>query len=207
MPEEWLSLGGVARLLGVHPSTARLWADRGVLPVHRTQGRHRRFLRREIELWLQTRRSTGASEADLVIQNALRNTRFSISEGRLNAEAWYSKLDEDARTQYRVSGRDLLQGLIGFLTSDGKQAIAQAEALGYEYAARARRYGLSSLEATQAFLFFRNMLSESMLSVYESAAVHSPHAWSDMFRKINEFTDHILVVILETYEVLQKGSR
>ena len=137
----------------------------------------------------------------------MRNTRFQISEGRLAAEPWYAKLDEEAREQYRVSGRALLQGLIQALSSNGEQAAAEAEALGYEYASRGRRYGLSSVEATHALLFFRNMLIESMLSVYESAAVHSPHAWSNMFRKINEFTDHILITILETYEAYQRASR
>lgn len=207
MPEEWLSLGDVAQILGVHPSTVRSWSDQGVLPVHRTKGGHRRYRRGEIELWLQSQRSDPPEEADLMIQNALRNTRFRISEGRLQAEPWYNKLDENARQQYRMSGRALLQGLINYLTSDGQQAISEAQALGYEYAARGRRYGLNSVEATHAFLFFRNMLIETMLSMYESAAVQSAHAWSDMFRKINAFTDQILIKILETYEVYQQARR
>ncbi|MFM8321959.1 MAG: helix-turn-helix domain-containing protein [Chloroflexota bacterium] len=204
---EWLSLGDVAQILGVHPSTVRSWSDQGVLPVHRTKGGHRRYMRSEVDLWLLAQRSTGAGEANLVVQNALRNLRFQISEGHLANEAWYLKLDEDAREQYRVSGRGLMQGLIHALYIDPTQAHAEAEALGYEYASRGRRYGMSSVEATHAFLFFRNLLIDSMLSVYESAAVHSPHAWSSMFRKINEFTDAILVTILETYEAYQRSSR
>ncbi len=41
--DEWLSLSDAARLLGVHPSTVRLWSDKGVLPTHRTSGGHRRY--------------------------------------------------------------------------------------------------------------------------------------------------------------------
>lgn len=206
-PLEWMSLGQVADLLGVHPSTVRLWSDRGVLPVHRTHGGHRRYLRHEIDLWLQSQRLEGRGEMDVVVQNALRATRFQISEGRLAQESWYRKLDEEARQQYRFSGRALLQGMINFLNADGGMAEAEAEALGYEYASRGRRYGLSSVEATRAFLFFRNMLLESMLEVYESAAVHSPHAWGAMFRKINDFTDQVLVKILDTYEAYQQAER
>jgi len=33
------------------------------------------------------------------------------------------------------------------------------------------------------------MLLESLLVVSASAAVHSPNAWRDMFKKITEFTD------------------
>ncbi len=65
---------------------------------------------------------------------------------------------------------------------------------------------MSAVDATHAFLFFRNTLFESMLAVYEAAAVRSPHAWSNMFRKINEFTDTILITILETFEVYQRGE-
>jgi excisionase family DNA binding protein len=203
---EWLSLGDVAELLGVHPSTVRSWSDQGILPVHRTKGGHRRYRRSELDLWIQSRRADGSSEVNLVVQNALRNTRFQISEGRLQAEPWYGKLDDEARRQYRMSGRALLQGLINYLTIDGAGADSEAEALGYEYASRGRRNGLDSVEATHAFLFFRNMLLESMLKMYESAAVSSPHAWSDMFRKINEFTDRILIKIMETYEVYRRSD-
>ncbi|MBN1145700.1 MAG: helix-turn-helix domain-containing protein [Anaerolineales bacterium] len=207
MGSEWLSLGDVARLLGVHPSTVRSWSDAGALPVHRTNGGHRRYRRGEVDLWMQSQRADGGDEVDLVVQNALRTTRFQISEGRLQAEDWYRKLDDEARDQYRVSGRALLQGLINYLHSDDRKASAEAEALGYEYASRGRRYGLSSVEATHAFLFFRNVLLESMLGVYEAAAVRSPHAWSDMLRKIGDFTDQILITILETYEAYQRASR
>lgn len=205
--DEWLSLGEVARLLGVHPSTVRLWSDHGALPVHRTRGGHRRYRLNEVNLWLQTQRADGVGEASLVVQTALRSMRFQISEGRLDSQSWYRKLDEEAREQYRLSGRNLMQGLINFLNSDAGQAQSEAEAIGYEYASRGRRCGLDATEAVQAFLFFRNGLIEAMLSMYESAAVRSPHAWSAMFRRLNDFTDQILVTILETYDAYRRASR
>jgi excisionase family DNA binding protein len=207
MSGEWLNLSEVSTLLGVHPSTVRNWSDLGHLPVHRTRGGHRRFKRSEVELWMQSQRPGAPDEGHLVVQNALRNTRMQISEGRLQSQAWYLKLDEDARAQYRSSGRNLLQGLLGYLSSDGEVAEAEARSLGYEYASRGRRCGLSAAEATLAFLFFRNVLLESMLGVYEAAAVQSPNAWSNMFRKINAFTDQIQITLLETYDAYQRGNR
>lgn len=207
MQSEWLSLSDVAQILGVHPSTVRSWSDQGILPVHRTNGGHRRYWRGEVDLWVQSQRANGLDEINLMVQNALRNTRFHISEGRLKAEAWYNKLDDEARDLYRASGRNLMQGLINSINSPDDRAITEAEALGYEYASRGRRYGLNSVEAANAFLFFRNMLIESMLKMYEAAAVRSPHAWSNMFRRINEFTDRILITILETYEAYYRATR
>lgn len=207
MSGEWLNLSEVSRILGVHPSTVRNWSDRGHLPVHRTQGGHRRFRRSEVELWMQSQRPDAPEEGHLVVQNALRSTRLQISEGRLESERWYQKLDEEARSQYRRSGRNLLQGLLGFLSTDGSVAEAEARSLGYEYASRGWRCDLSAAEASLAFLFFRNLLLESMLTVFEAAAVRSPSAWSNMFRKINAFTDQIQITLLETYDAYQRGNR
>jgi excisionase family DNA binding protein len=204
--ENWLSLSDAADLLGVHPSTVRSWSDQGVLPVHRTQGGHRRYLRSEINLWMEAKRGGEVPELNLVVQSALRSTRFQISEGRLKDEVWYNKLDDEARQQYRISGRALLQGLINAITTTDPLDVPEAEALGYEYASRGHRYGLNSVEAAHAFLFFRNVLLDSTLAVLEAAAVRSPHAWSDMFRRMTDFTDRILMKLLETYDLYQKRS-
>jgi hypothetical protein len=42
-----------------------------------------------------------------------------------------------------------------------------------------------------------------MLSVFQSASVSSPQAWGDMLRRINAFTDQIMVALLDTYEAYQ----
>lgn len=205
---EWLSLGEAAEFLGVHPSTIRNWSDQGLLPVHRTQGGHRRFLRSEVELWRQSRQAGDqTAEFRLIIQNALRSTRLQIAEGRLKDEPWYNKLDEEAREQYRRSGRSLLQGLIAYLNADDELGMAEARSLGYEYAARGRRYGLSVVEATHAFLFFRNTLIDAMLAAFESAAINSPYAWSHMLRQVTAFTDHIALSLLETFSAYQGAGK
>lgn len=207
MTSEWMNLSEAARMLGVHPSTVRSWSDQGHLPTHRTQGGHRRYKRNEIELWIQSRQEEGAGGSYLVMQKALKSIRLQISEGRLASQEWYQKLDEEARAQYRLSGRAMLQGLVGYLTTNEDTAESEARSLGYEYASRGWRYGLGAAEASRAFLFFRNVLVDSMLSLYESAALHSSSSWSEMFRKINSFTDQIQLTLLETYDAYQRGSR
>ncbi len=205
MDDQWLSLSEVAELVGVHPSTIRTWADQGRLPVHRTQGGHRRFRRSEVELCMRSQRINSPGEIGTMIQSALKRTRMQIGEGRLEAEEWYHKLNSEARDQYRESGRALLQGLISSLTNDEPENIAEARALGYEYASRGMRCGLTCAEATHAFLFFRSLLLDSMLSVYESAAIRSADLWGNMFRRTNHFTDQILITLLETYETYKRN--
>ncbi len=203
MAAEWLSLSEAAAILGVHPSTVRSWSDKGRLPVHRTQGGHRRFRRADVELWTQSQQIQSPDGADLVAQNALGRTRFQISEGRIKEEPWYHKLDRDARRQYRRSGRSLLQGLTRFLQSDRDLAASEAQALGFEYAAIARRCGLQSAEAVRAFLFFRNLLVDSMITIYETAVIQSPYVWGDTLRKINTFTDQVLLALLDRYQAFE----
>ena len=205
--EKWLSLSQAAELLGVHPSTVRLWSDKGQLPVHRTQGKHRRYRRSEVELWAKTARQPRSLEPESVVQHALGRMRFQIGEGNLETEPWYQKLDDEARRQYRVSGRVLVQGLANYLASEGEEAIAEARSFGYEYASRGRRYNLDSIDAARAFLFFRNALLESIVAVYQEAKIPSGAAWGEMLHRVHAFTDQILLSLLETYQAFENNHR
>ena len=207
MADEWLSLSDAAKLLGVHPSTVRLWSDKGVLPVHKTQGGHRRYKKGEILLWSQTNSRSGneAIAPEGMMQEVVKNVRMHISEGRLEAETWYQKLDEDARVQYRMSARSLFQGLMNYVATNGEEAATEAYAIGYEYASRARRYQLSYVDAARAFMFFRDTLVESVIKVYSEANVPSKQA-TDMYTKIHTFTDEILISLLETYRKLENAN-
>ena len=208
MTDEWLSLSDAAKLLGVHPSTVRLWSNKGVLPVHKTQGGHRRYKRGEILLWAETNSKSReeAIEPEGMMNEVVKNVRMQISEGRLEAESWYQKLDEEARKQYRLSSRSLFQGLMNYIATNGEAAATEAYAIGYEYASRARRYNLTYVDAAKAFLFFRDTLVESVSKVYSEAHVSSKRA-TEMYTKMHTFTDEILISLLETYRKLENANQ
>ncbi len=204
--DEWLSLSDAAQVLGVHPSTVRLWSDKGVLPVHKTQGGHRRYKRSEISLWAESSQRSREIEPEKMMQEVIRNVRMQISEGSLQAESWYKKLDENARVQYRMSARSLFHGLMNYISANDDEAASEAYAIGYEYASRARRYSLSYVDAAKAFLFFRDALIESVIKVYSDAKVPASQA-TQMYSKMHTFTDGILISLLQTYESLGNTSR
>jgi excisionase family DNA binding protein len=208
MTDEWLSLSAAAKVLGVHPSTVRLWSDKGVLPTHKTQGGHRRYKHNEISLWAQAHQASRASliEPEHMLQEVIKTVRVQISEGRLQAESWYQKLDEDARAQYRLSARSLFHGLMTYIATNGKESDSESYAIGYEYASRARRYNLNYVDAARAFLFFRNTLIESVIKVYSDANVPSGQT-AEIFGKMHSFTDEILISLLQTYEALENVNR
>jgi excisionase family DNA binding protein len=207
MTNEWLSLSDAAKLLGVHPSTIRLWSDKGAIPVHKTQGGHRRYKRGEILLWAESNSKSKKEtiEPEGMMNEVVKNVRMQISEGRLQEESWYQKLDEEARIQYRMSARSLFQGLMTYVATNGEEAATEAYAIGYEYASRARRYNLSYVDAARAFLFFRDTLVESVIKVYSEANVPARRA-TDIYTKIHTFTDEILISLLDTYRKLENAN-
>ncbi|MBI5955252.1 MAG: MerR family DNA-binding transcriptional regulator [Chloroflexi bacterium] len=204
MMEKWLSLSGAAKVLGVHPSTVRLWSDKGILPVHKTQGGHRRYKHGEISLWAESNQKPHEIEPERMMQEVSKNVRMQISEGHLQAESWYQKLDEDARTQYRMSGRSLFHGLMTYVATNGADAANEAYAIGYEYASRAHRYSLNYVDAVRAFLFFRNTLINSVIKVYQEANVPSGQT-AETFGRMYSFTDDILVSLLQTFQTLNSS--
>jgi len=201
MTTEFISLKDAAAIIGVHPSTVRLWTDKGVLPAHRTVGGHRRYRRADVELWAENSRR-GGLEPEAMIQSAVRNVRVRIAEGQLEAEEWYKKLDDQARAQYRQSAHSLFQGLMAYLSASGGDASSEAHAVGFEYASRGHRYNLSYVEAAQAFLFFRNTLIESVVHAYREANI----PFDEMLHRMHAFTDEILISLLQTYQKLEKAK-
>lgn len=208
MSSEWLSIQQAAKLLGVHPSTVRLWADKGILPVRRTEGGHRRFRRSDLEIWIQSRIQTTDNLSGSLAHRILEAIRKKIMEGDLQNEDWYQRLDDEARRQYRISGKHLLRGLQRFLSAKDKSSvISDAHALGYEYASRARRYKLDITEAVQAFLFFQKALFAGVYEMLQQSHMPFTAAHQQLLEDIVQFTDLILLNLIQIYTLLQGSGR
>jgi hypothetical protein len=65
---------------------------------------------------------------------------------------------------------------------------------------------LTSVEAAHAFQFFRTAVMDAILTAYENAEVRSPQVWAELFRKMNSFSDLIIITLLDTYEAFQHGN-
>ncbi len=209
--DDWLNLSQAAEILGVHPSTLRAWADKGDIPAHRTPGKHRRFRRAEIETWAAARRDAKTSfSGQLIIQNALGRTRLQMAEGRLNALPWYQRLDENRKREFREAGRRLLAGLMRYLDSaappaddpaQGDGALAEAQAVGREYARLGHSAQMALSEIIALYLFFRDFLYDSVVDVYQASGQRAPRAWAEMHRRITRFTNAVLLALVEAVEV------
>lgn len=204
--DEWLSLRQAADMLGMHPATVRLWADRNELPSRRTNGGHRRFRRADIEARLRhdaERKPRPA--AQLLVQSILGRVRFAFTDGTLNTLPWYQHFDDSAREAYGRLGRRVLELLLRALTDGTPPDELRSEAvqLGIEYGSITRNSHVPVADAVRAFLYFRSLVDESVLQLAEVQGVrdHQDIPWAESLYQIQALTNEILPALIEAAQL------
>ena len=202
---EWLSLSAASDLIGVHPATLRAWANQGRVASQRTAGGHRRFRRSDLDRWAKTQREPSPG-IEMLIHNALGRVRMTLESpsfgGMDHVEMpWLDRLDADARSQHRDLGRRLLTDLATALDAEAPSSATRT--LGADYARLSRRQGLTLSEAVQAFLFFRDSLIDSLIQMAAYAGASASPDWLRLTRRLNDFTNTVLLGLIETYRQLE----
>jgi len=200
--DEWLSLREAAEMLGMHPATVRLWADRNELPSRRTNGGHRRFRRSDIEARLrQEVEHKPRPAAQLLVQSVLGRVRFAFTDGTLNTLPWYEHFNESARDAYRSLGRRVLELLLRALTDDTSSEDLRAEAiqLGKEYGSITRESHVPVADAVRAFLYFHSLVDESVLQLVEvqGSRERQDIPWVESLYQVQALTNEILPALIE----------
>jgi excisionase family DNA binding protein len=203
---EWLSLSEAAELLGMHPATVRLWADRNELPSRRTNGGHRRFRRADIDARLrQNKERKPRPTAQLLVQSVLGRVRFAFTDGTLKTMSWYEHFDDSALEAYRSLGRRVLELLLRALNDGTPDDELRAEAvlLGVEYGSITRDSQVPVADAVRAFLYFRSLVDESVIQLAEVQGVrdHSDIPWAESLYQIQTLTNEILPALIEAAQV------
>lgn len=200
-PSDLLNLSEAARFLGVHPSTVRLWADKGELPTQRTSGGHRRFQRADLETWNASHRQGLAPGAALIVQSALGRTRMDLTDGQLSRLAWYNKMSETARLAHRETGQRLLALLKKYLMDEDRESVlGDARRLGVDYYRLGKASKLSLTENVRAFLHFRDHLTESVVQMVEAAGSGQTHSLTQLNSLTGHFTNEILIALISAAE-------
>ena len=200
--DEWLCLKEAAGLLGMHPATVRLRADRNELPSRRTTGGHRRFRRSDIEARLrQDAEQKPRATAQLLVQSVLGRVRFAFTDGTLKTMTWYEHFDDSALDAYRSLGRRVLELLLRAL-NDGTSAEelrAEAMLLGTEYGSVTRDSHVPVADAVRAFLYFRSLVDESVIQLAEVQGTldHPDIPWAESLYQIQTLTNEILPALIE----------
>ncbi|HYR94829.1 MAG TPA: helix-turn-helix domain-containing protein, partial [Methylomirabilota bacterium] len=203
--EDWLTLGEASRVLGVDPDTLRRWADNGKIDVFTTPGGHRRFLKSSIDAMLPRARpakraslSAMGEPPDRIAAEFRRRVRTELTD-----QDWRTRFDEGSLRWFRERGMRMSDLLIGSLDTKGRsgreQLIAQAEALGREYGAEAKRTGLSLGESTQAFLFFRARFMAEIAQVARRRNVETAQA-ATLFAEADAALDRVILALIAGHQ-------
>jgi excisionase family DNA binding protein len=198
--EEWLSLREAANLLGMHPATVRLWADRNEIPSRRTSGGHRRFRRTDIEARLREETQPEPGPAGLLlIESILGRIRFAFTDGTLNTFPWYQHFDVAARDSYRELGRQLLDLLLKTFNHTNTEKLTQEIVeLGHAYGRITRQSNVPVADAVRAFLYFRTHVDKGILQLVEIRGNNSQDIpWAEGLYQIQAITNELLPALIE----------
>lgn len=202
--EVWLTLSEAARLLDVHPTTLRRWANNGDIPVMVTPGGHRRFASSDLARFSRERSAPRNINgfSGLWAVKALSNTRQEvISHSR---EGWLAHFNEEGRSRNRLLGQQLMGLTLQYLSSESNEAnsttiLAEARRIGRQYALNAKEHGLPLSVTLEASMFFRDSLIDTALQLPESAHI-SPEANVRLMRRVNALLNAVHLAAAEVYE-------
>lgn len=189
----WMSLGAVSRALGINDATLRQWADRGRLPVYRTPGGHRRFLREDVEA-LVRERSNGVEVSVQLDHNdpeapVLRRIRRNLSQIDMSQQTWLRSFQAEGRDRMRLFGRRLLSLLLqNRMNSSSRrrgETLSETHMLGHEYGSEMAARGVPLTDSVQAFLFFRQAVVETVPP--------------DRLQQVVEISDQVLLGLVDAY--------
>lgn len=180
-----MSLGEVCRALEINEATLRQWADRGRLPVYRTPGGHRRFLREDVEALLGRTQDTETDPEDL----ALQRIRRKLSQADVAEQSWMESFQAEGRDRMRLFGRRLLSLLLrnDLESRNGRkgETMSETHMLGHEYGSEMAARGVPLTDSVQAFLFFRQAVVEAVQP--------------DRLQQVVEISDGVLVGLVDAY--------
>ena len=186
---QWLSLRDACRLLDVSNTTLRQWADNGYLRVYRTPGGHRRFLRDDVDSFVNApERAQEQGRGDAIEGSALRKIRRSLSRNDVLQQPWYQSVEEEGKVRMRLFGRRLLSLLLQEAGPRRRrqELLEEARLLGREYGTEMSERGVTLKDTIEAFVFFRTMVLDST----------NPGTWG----RIIEAADKVLVGMAASYE-------
>jgi excisionase family DNA binding protein len=203
---EWLTLRQASELLGVHPATLRQWSDEGKIKTLRTPGGHRRYARAELEQFLRQAQSAPQQPATLA-RAALSHTREEIAT-RLPQQPWAGTLDPAGLERKRRTGRQLLGLMVQYVSRRRPEGSLVEEAceLGREYGRDMAHEGSSLIDATMAFLFFRDSVMESIFQLPDTRGLDRDEGL-EMFQRLSKFMNQVLQAMMEAHAALAEVER
>lgn len=195
---EWLPLGEASKFLGVDESTLRAWTDAGRLRAFRTPGGHRRYRRDDLSAFVQSQQAGSQSTlADVIGPHGVRLMAGASRRG-IHQQSWYANVDPATAEAMRLTCRTLMDALAGYLAGGQQQrtALRTGENAGRELGRQVAALRLGPAEATRAFLYFKESITQAVSSRLPLPSDRKIRS----IRRIERFLDRVLLQMMAVYE-------
>uniref|UniRef100_A0A831TAV1 Helix-turn-helix domain-containing protein n=1 Tax=Thermorudis peleae TaxID=1382356 RepID=A0A831TAV1_9BACT len=203
----WLTIEEASRLLGVGQSTLRRWSDAGKIPVYRTAGGHRRF--READLLGLLRGDTRPRRrmSRKVLTDLSFATYQSETLSRVASRPWYAAYRPEHRAELRVLGRQLVELAFRLISrhEDRAQILASGRAIGSRYGELSAEASLSTIDAVEAFLAFREPVLLAIERFAEDEQIPARRVLR-LLTEVNHFLDEVLLATVAAHNAVSSGA-
>ena len=199
--DSWLDLSDAARLLGVHFTTLRRWADAGQVPCIRTPGGRRRFAVADLQRFLDGLRQGNASQALVPLEaRTLDMARQHLHAGAEQEASWHGRFGEEQRAKFKYSGQQLLGLLVQFgsRTDAAEAFLEEGRRLAADYGSACCQSGMSITEMVRTFLFFGHSMLGAVQQAGSLNGVHDVEGLR-LYQRMSDFLDAILLATIESY--------
>lgn len=206
----WMTIQEASDLIGVSPATLRRWTEAGDVEAFVTPGGHRRFARRSILGMLPTgaARRRSLHELGETPARVVRQYRREIAD-RATSDDWVHDLTDADRASFRVPGRQILEGVLGFLDAatpeDGETSLAGALDASAHYGAMARERGIDPEILTDTFLQFRLPFLHELGRIARRRQLHTNEAM-DLLLAASRVFDRLLLALLRGHRQAGSGT-
>jgi excisionase family DNA binding protein len=199
-PSDWLSIRQASRLLGVHISTVREWADAGAFPSYRTPGGHRRFSRVDLEQFLVQKRKASQPDATKQTLTRMREELSAHPHSDWLKSTALTHSSEQDRNRQREFGQRLLACVVDFVEEPTArdQLLDEGRRIAREYGHTLAESGFSAGNAARATIHFRQLILKTILEVHLGSRTGEEED-ARLFQRVSAFLDEILLAIIEAY--------
>ena len=205
----WLGVGAASTLLAVSPSTLRRWTDKELVPARTTAGGHRRYSREVIEN-LSEEHGPRAMATTAPGTMAAHSVEWNIPHERLQAQQWYGRFaSSQGISSMRAQGQRLLGLLIQHISrrKEDPRFLVEATEVGRTQGRLSAEHGVTLREVIEAFLFFRNSLSNLALQAPGTADASDGQEIVRLAQVADRFMNAVLLGIAEGYESAGSSPR
>jgi hypothetical protein len=189
----------------VDQSTLRRWSDAGKVPVFRTPGGHRRYAEQDL-LTLVGGSARRPDRPRVMRQELTARSLSGFEEGfwqGARARRWFRAFSPSKHDELRLLGRRMIDLAVRFAASpesaDRSSFLDEGRQIGEQYGSSSARAGLTSVEAVEAFLYFRSPVVRSVLSMIEEQGLAAKRA-ARVFVDIGQFMDQVLLAMVGAHE-------